>query len=138
MYVDYGPLTGHLKPTEREVCMELALKCVTEKYATFTGRARRQEFWMFVLAYIIVYLLAIVIDMAAGLYVVFTGILGLALLIPTIAVTVRRLHDIDRTGWWILIYLVPLIGPIVMLVFGCLKGTAGKNRFGEDPVSTEG
>ena len=118
--------------------MELALKCVTEKYATFTGRARRQEFWMFVLAYIIVYLLAIVIDMAAGLYVVFTGILGLALLIPTIAVTVRRLHDIDRTGWWILIYLVPLIGPIVMLVFGCLKGTAGKNRFGEDPVSTEG
>ncbi|MEC7488240.1 MAG: DUF805 domain-containing protein [Pseudomonadota bacterium] len=117
--------------------MELALKCVTEKYATFTGRARRQEFWMFVLAYIIVYLLAIVIDMAAGLYVV-TGILGLALLIPTIAVTVRRLHDINRTGWWILIYFVPLIGAIVMLVFCCLKGTAGENRFGEDPVSTEG
>ena len=123
--------------------MDLVLKCVTEKYATFSGRAQRQEFWLYVLAYLILYLIALAVDFSAGTFDLemelglFTGLLGLALLIPGLGVTVRRLHDTNRTGWWILISFVPLIGVIVMLVFCCLKGTAGENRFGEDPLSTE-
>ena len=62
-----------------------------------------------------------------------SGIYGLAVLIPTLAVTVRRLHDIDRTGWWILINLVPLIGTIVLLVFCVMDGTPGNNRYGPNP-----
>jgi uncharacterized membrane protein YhaH (DUF805 family) len=62
-----------------------------------------------------------------------SGIYGLAILIPSLAVSVRRLHDIDRSGWWILIALVPLIGTIVLLVFALLEGTAGPNRYGPNP-----
>jgi uncharacterized membrane protein YhaH (DUF805 family) len=62
-----------------------------------------------------------------------SGIYGLAVLIPTLAVSVRRLHDIDRSGWWILIGLVPLLGVIVLLVFALLEGTPGDNRYGPNP-----
>ena len=75
------------------------------------------------------------IDMTA--FSVFTGALGvglgLAVLVPSIAVTIRRLHDTERSGWWILIAFVPLVGGIVLLVFMCLDGTGGPNKFGPDP-----
>jgi uncharacterized membrane protein YhaH (DUF805 family) len=61
------------------------------------------------------------------------GLYGLAVLIPSIAVTVRRLHDTDRSGWWFLIQLIPIVGGIILLVFVCLEGTRGPNRFGADP-----
>jgi uncharacterized membrane protein YhaH (DUF805 family) len=64
------------------------------------------------------------------------GIYGLAIIIPSIAVSVRRLHDIDRTGWWVLISLVPVIGTIVLLVFAVLDGTPGENRFGPNPKAS--
>src|SRR5215218_8223865 len=110
-----------------------------KKYAVFSGRSRRMEYWYFVLFNIIVSIVLWVIDallgtrgsaMGAGLL---SGIYGLAVIIPTLAVTVRRLHDIDRSGWWILIGLVPLIGAIVLLVFALLDSTSGDNQYGPNP-----
>jgi uncharacterized membrane protein YhaH (DUF805 family) len=66
---------------------------------------------------------------------VFTGLSSLGLLLPNLAVTVRRLHEIDRSGWWMLIVFVPIVGAIVLFVFMCLRGTAGPNRFGQEPMS---
>ena len=109
---------------------------VLKKYAVFTGRARRMEFWMFTLINIIVSIILSCIDVFVG-----TAILGmiysLAVLIPSLAVTARRLHDTDRTGWWILIGLVPVIGLIVLLVFMVLEGQPGTNRFGDNPIQGE-
>jgi len=104
---------------------------VLKKYAVFTGRARRQEYWMFFLISTIICIILAAIDGILG-----TGILStlylLATLIPAIAVNIRRLHDIDRTGWWWLLVFVPL-GGIVLLVFAVLDSTPGENRFGPNP-----
>ncbi|MFZ7343963.1 DUF805 domain-containing protein [Avibacterium volantium] len=107
---------------------------VLKNYAQFNGRARRKEFWWFTavdfLLYVILGLLDIVLlNNDFG----FSGVYGLATLIPSLAVRVRRLHDTDRSGWWLLIGFIPVIGFIVLLVFACLDGTQGRNRFGEDP-----
>ena len=100
-----------------------AIKICLAKYADFNGRASRPEFWYFVLFNVIV-------SLVVG-WIPYLGILiALALLLPGIAVGVRRLHDIDRTGWWLLIGFVPLVGFIVLVVFNCTKGTEGTNRFG--------
>ena len=110
-----------------------------KKYAVFSGRSRRMEYWYFVLFNIIVSIVLGWIDallgtLGSGMGVgLLSGIYGLAILIPSLAVTVRRLHDIDRSGWWILIGLVPLIGVIVLLVFALLDGTPGDNRYGPNP-----
>jgi uncharacterized membrane protein YhaH (DUF805 family) len=110
-----------------------------KKYAVFGGRSRRKEYWYFVLFNIIVGIVLGVIDVVLGTFSyssnigLLSGIYSLAILIPSLAVTVRRLHDIDRTGWWILIGLVPLIGGIVLLVFALLDGTPGYNQYGPNP-----
>jgi uncharacterized membrane protein YhaH (DUF805 family) len=125
-----------------------------KRYIDFSGRSQRKEFWMFVLLQVILLVIASFVDVAlgygkvdsyaqategysAGFAVNSSGpaviIVGLALLIPAIAVAVRRLHDTDRSGWWLLFGLVPLVGAITLIVFYCLEGTAGPNRFGEDP-----
>ena len=112
---------------------------VLKKYADFSGRARRKEYWLFVLFNIIISCVLTVIDFMVGTYNqavgigVLTGIYALAVVIPGIAVSVRRLHDTDRTGWWLLIVLVPIVGPIVLIVFMCIDGTPGTNRFGPSP-----
>lgn len=103
-----------------------------QNYADFNGRARRHEFWMFVLLQIIVFFLAALIDGLTG-FPALTLIAGLGLLIPSLAVTIRRLHDTDRSGWWLLIGLIPVVGGLVLLVFYILEGTQGSNRFGPDP-----
>jgi uncharacterized membrane protein YhaH (DUF805 family) len=114
------------------------------KYAVFSGRARRMEFWYFVLFNLIVAIVLSLIDRLIGTFYagsnigLLSGIYSLAVLIPTLAVTVRRLHDIDRSGWWIFISLIPLIGSIVLLVFELLPGTPGSNRFGPDPKTATG
>lgn len=105
---------------------------LTERYADFQGRAARPEYWWFVLFNLLV---NIAIGIIAGILGETVGsilslLVMLALIIPGIAVTVRRLHDTDRSGWWILIALVPLVGAIVLLVFMVLRGTPGENRFG--------
>jgi len=112
---------------------------VLKKYAVFSGRARRAEYWYFVLFNIIVAVVLSLIDTLLGTFNfmqgvgLLSGLYALAVLIPTLAVTVRRLHDIDRTGWWIFINLIPLIGFIVLLVFAVTDGTPGSNRYGRNP-----
>ncbi len=107
-----------------------------KKYATFSGRARRKEYWLFVLFNFIATLVAAFVDGFLGTST-FSGLYPLAAFIPSLAVGVRRLHDTDRSGWWWLINLVPIVGNIVFLVFLCLEGTPGENRFGLDPKSSE-
>lgn len=110
-----------------------------KNYAVFSGRSRRSEYWYFALFYVIFYLAAVVVDMMAGSFErtsgigVCTAILALALLIPSISVTVRRLHDTGRSGWWILIGFIPLVGALVLLAFMCQESEAGPNRFGANP-----
>lgn len=120
--------------------MEKALLCFTKNYANFSSRAQRSEYWFYVLIILIANIILGITDATAGTYSPETnmGLLGsifsLATIIPGIAVTVRRLHDIDKTGWWLLIGLIPFIGAIWLLVLECLKGTDGENRFGTDPL----
>ena len=104
-----------------------------KKYATFEGRARRKEYWFFVLFYFVI---AVVLSIAEGMVGtggILVGLFALGMILPNLAVSVRRLHDTDHSGWWLLISLVPLVGAIVLLVFFCTGGTAGSNRFGADP-----
>lgn len=106
---------------------------VLRKYAVFTGRAQRKEYWMFVLFnFIIVWVLWILEGLAGGPGVL-PNLYNLAVLLPSLAVTVRRLHDIDRTGWWILIVLIPIIGFIVLLVFMVQDSQEGENEYGPNP-----
>ncbi|MBG6100503.1 uncharacterized membrane protein YhaH (DUF805 family) [Micromonospora vinacea] len=117
-----------------------AIKSVFSQYVGFSGRARRSEYWWFALFTILVSIVTAILDSALGLTFVegsTTGFIGLiaslALLLPSLAVAVRRLHDTDRTGWWLLIALVPFVGAIVLLVFFVLDSTPGANRFGPNP-----
>jgi uncharacterized membrane protein YhaH (DUF805 family) len=106
---------------------------VLKKYAVFSGRARRKEFWMFYLFYLIIVVVLSVIEWMIGIPGILTGIYSLALIIPSIAVTVRRLHDTGRSGWWWWILLVPVIGAIVLLVFMLLDSQPGDNEYGPNP-----
>jgi uncharacterized membrane protein YhaH (DUF805 family) len=115
-----------------------------KRYAEFTGRSRRKEYWMFTLLAIGIYIVASILDriagmngMIAGRYGPITTLVALGLLIPSIAVSIRRLHDSDRSGWWLLLGLVPMVGEIIVLVFMVLRGTRGANRFGADPKGGE-
>ncbi|MGV8940724.1 MAG: DUF805 domain-containing protein [Lysobacter sp.] len=110
---------------------------VLKNYVGFEGRARRKEYWMFTLFTVIATVLLTLIDNAIGSGLLAT-LYSLAVLLPSIAVSFRRLHDIDKSAWWLLIALVPLIGAIVLLVFACMEGTRGDNRFGPDPKADEG
>ena len=106
---------------------------VLKKYAVFSGRARRKEYWMFLLFNIIIGLVLGVLEGLAGGPGVLGSIYGLAVLIPGIAVSARRLHDTDRSGWWLLIGLIPLIGAIVLLVFMVQDSQPGENQYGPNP-----
>jgi uncharacterized membrane protein YhaH (DUF805 family) len=103
------------------------------KYAVFDGRARRMEYWMFVLFNCLIVVVLSVVDTLVGIFSLgdsigaLAGLYWLVVLVPSIAVTVRRLHDTDRSGWWALLALLPLF------VFCVLEGTPGANRFGENP-----
>lgn len=106
---------------------------VLKKYAVFEGRAQRTEYWVFFLVNLIItFVLGFVEGLVGGPGVI-SLIYSLAVLIPGIAVTIRRLHDTDRSGWWLLIALIPAIGAIVLLVFMVLDGTPGKNQYGSNP-----
>lgn len=120
-----------------------AVRTCFAKYATFSGRAPRSEFWWFVLFTVLVNFALGVVDRAIfgiapdGQPVSILGALfSLAVLLPTIAVGVRRLHDLDRTGWWYLLILIPVLGALVLLFFFVQRGTVGANRFGPDPLET--
>ena len=115
-----------------------------KRYAEFTGRSRRKEYWMYTLLAIGIYIVTSILDriagmngMIAGRYGPITALVALGLIVPSLAVSIRRLHDSDRSGWWLLLGLVPMVGEIIVLVFMVLKGTRGANRFGADPKAGE-
>jgi uncharacterized membrane protein YhaH (DUF805 family) len=101
----------------------------------FSSRACRSEYWYWVLFIILADIVAGIIDYALGMQIV-SSLFGLVTLLPGIAVSIRRLHDLDRTGWWILLGLIPIIGWIILLIWYISKGTDGPNRFGPDPLAT--
>ncbi len=117
-----------------------------KQYADFSGRARRQEYWMYMLFYsifgIILYGVTVIgmamqsegiILLGMGIYILYT----LALLVPTLAITVRRLHDTGRSGFWYFIGFVPLVGGIILLVFCCLDSENGNNQWGTNPKNSD-
>jgi uncharacterized membrane protein YhaH (DUF805 family) len=106
------------------------------KYTVFTGRARRKEYWFFVLFNILISAALGIVDSFIGTYSgvgLFGGLYALGVLLPWIAVSIRRLHDTGRSGWWLLIWLVPFIGWIVLLIFMVLDGQPGDNEYGPSP-----
>lgn len=109
------------------------------KYATFGGRASRKEFWFFMLFYsIIILALAIVDSILFGVDddgALLPGLFGLASILPFVAITCRRLHDINKSGWWQLIQIVPIIGFIVLVVWLAKAGDAGDNQYGPKPLN---
>ncbi len=117
-------------------------KVVFENYANFSGRARRSEYWYFVLGNIVfiapLYLLAVVAAVSdypfvAGMLMLVTGLVALGIFLPGLAVAVRRLHDINKSGWYYLVSFIPFIGSIILLVWFCTEGTRGSNQYGPDP-----
>lgn len=113
-----------------------AIKDGFGKYVTFSGRSSRAAYWYWVLFAVIVAVVAYIVDLAIGAPIL-TGLTSLALLLPGLAVSIRRMHDVGKSGWWILISLVPLIGFIVYLVF-VLQPSQGPNQYGERPDTAPG
>ena len=109
-----------------------------QNYFNFSARAQRSAYWYWVLFTVLASIVAKFIDIAAFPYMQISPVSGLTqavLLVPGLSVGVRRLHDTDRTGWWMFLLLLPLIGPIVLIVWFCGAGTNGANRFGPDPLA---
>jgi uncharacterized membrane protein YhaH (DUF805 family) len=103
---------------------------VLQRYAKFDGRARRCEFWWFALASTIIGTVLALLGAASSIFTILYFIYVLGVIIPTVAVGVRRLHDTDRSGWWYLIVVVPVVGAIVLLLLFVLDTTPGTNRYG--------
>lgn len=122
--------------------MNWYLKC-WKQYADFSGRARRKEYWIFSLInYIIIFFLYIlqIVMIESTLWLIFPIIFFLyavAVFLPGLAVSIRRLHDIGKSGWWYLIYLIPIIGAIWLTVLMCLDSEPGENQWGENPKEIE-
>lgn len=124
------------------------------RYAEFTGRSRRREYWMFALFYVLVMVVLNAlfgtneVQRGAGTFAYGSRLVGagswvaglfwLATIVPSLAVSVRRLHDQDRSGWMLLLGLIPFLGWFALLVLMCLEGTRGPNRFGPDPKNPAG
>ena len=116
--------------------MEWYLKVVRDNYANFTGRASRQEYWMFFLFNIIFAVVATVVDMILGLGFIIYMLYVLAVLIPSSAVSIRRMHDTGKSGWWILITIIPLVGGIWFFVLLCTDSNPGDNKYGPSPEAS--
>ena len=113
--------------------MEWFIKCVTTDYWNFSGRARRKEYWMF---YAFNCIAAIVVGFIVGLFGLsewLTYVYSCSIFVPSIAVGVRRLHDVGKSGWWMFISLIPLVGTIWLLVLLCTDSQLGTNKYGENP-----
>jgi uncharacterized membrane protein YhaH (DUF805 family) len=111
-----------------------AVRTCLQKYVTFSGRAARSEYWFFFLFQLAAIIIGMIVDAVLGTQMIVYALVVLALLLPTLAVGIRRLHDTNRSGWWILLGFVPIVGAIVLLIWVCTKGTDGPNDFGADPL----
>ncbi|MEA2166980.1 MAG: hypothetical protein QOF76_280 [Solirubrobacteraceae bacterium] len=109
-----------------------AIRDAFSKYVTFSGRSSRAAYWWFYLFVLLVAIAAYLLDLALGTKGILYGLAILVLLLPNLAVTVRRLHDSGHSGWWLLIALIPLIGAIVLLVF-TLQDSDPPNQWGDGP-----
>jgi uncharacterized membrane protein YhaH (DUF805 family) len=114
------------------------------RYADFSGRSRRKEYWMFLLGVVIAAVVLSIVEgilgmsgMVGGVYGPLTVLLMLGVLVPSIACQVRRFHDQDKSGWFVLLAFIPFLGGLAVLVFMLLEGTRGDNRFGPDPKAGE-
>ncbi len=121
--------------------MDTFVEVLTHRYATLRGRAGRREYWVFSLVFAGIWLLLRAVDDIAGLHLDADGergaastLFALALLLPLLAVGVRRLHDAGRSGWWLLAGLLPVVGPLAIAVLMLLPGHARSNRFGAVPA----
>lgn len=118
-----------------------SIKSVFSQYVGFSGRARRSEYWWFALfVFIIEFVLAFLGKMnGAGdiqgmnIFTILTGIFCLAIFLPSLAVTIRRLHDTGKSGWWVLLYLIPVIGEVIILIFCLFDSEPGVNKYGPNP-----
>ena len=119
--------------------MNWYLKVMTQNYANFSGRARRKEYWMWYLFYFIMIILATIIDLIIGSslfglpYGICYLLVGLAHFVPGLAAAVRRLHDVGKSGWFLLIGLIPLLGAIWLLVLFLIEGEQKENEYGANP-----
>ena len=112
-----------------------AIKSVLSQYAGFTGRARRSEYWFFCLFNMIISgVLTVLYRLTgAGLFSVLSGLVSLALIIPGLAVAIRRMHDIGKSGWYLLFAFIPLVGSIIVIVWYCKDSEPGTNVYGPNP-----
>jgi uncharacterized membrane protein YhaH (DUF805 family) len=106
---------------------------VLKNYATFSGRARRKEYWMFVLFSFLISIVLSVVDSVLGSPGIIGGLYSLAVLCPSVAVSIRRLHDTGRSGWWILVALIPFLGWIYLIYLQASEGEAADNAYGANP-----
>ena len=115
--------------------IDYAKGCLVGKYADFSGRARRAEYWSFTLCVSAVSLVFNLLYNLTGsnIFTALSGLVSLAVLVPGLAVGVRRLHDIGKKGTWYLIGLIPIVGWIILIVWFCKEGEPGANQFGPDP-----
>ncbi|GAC1372726.1 MAG: DUF805 domain-containing protein [Aquirhabdus sp.] len=112
--------------------MNWFLDVLKNKYALFEGRARREEFWMFTLISIIISIVVGFVARAIGLNFL-AAVYSLAILVPSIAVAARRLHDINKSGWWQLVGIIPIIGWIIVIIWYATDSDEGSNQYGENP-----
>jgi uncharacterized membrane protein YhaH (DUF805 family) len=109
---------------------------VLRKYVDFSGRARRAEYWFFVLVSLLISVALQIVEAILGIGGgggILSGLYGLAVLLPSLAVLCRRLHDTNRSGWWILIALIPIVGVIVLIIFAVQDSDPGTNKYGPNP-----
>jgi|TARA_B110000238_G_scaffold192217_1_gene227317 uncharacterized membrane protein YhaH (DUF805 family) len=110
---------------------------VLKQYAVFEGRARRKEYWMFSLFNFVIVIAIGIIESVIGTDGIIYSLYLLLMLIPSIAVTIRRLHDTGRSGWWLLVAFIPLVGSITLLVFLVLDSETENNHYGANPKAGE-
>lgn len=109
-----------------------AVKTALSKYIVFSGRARRSEYWFFTLFLVVVYIVAAIIDSVLGTYPLLYSLVAAGFFLPSIAVSVRRLHDTDRSGWLLLLGLIPLVGFIILIVWAA-SDSKPANQYGPNP-----
>lgn len=113
-----------------------------EKYATFSGRSQRAEYWYYILFYLLLLVGLSYIDRLTGTYNelfgvgLLSGVCALGLMMPSLAVAIRRLHDTGRSGWWLLLGLIPLVGSLILLIFYVQDSQPGENAYGPNPKET--